>query len=202
MASKRIRGLNVEYIDPANPLLDTKAASAALMRRQRSRANTIRGDHAQQLVAYTLRAAGFGMIQPIATPWRVTRRYDPKTKTSKIVGASPKGAVFADFMAVVPGSGRSVIVEVKLRADGVLSLSNFGKHQIAALDEHHKLGGLSLVAVVEGGRVNLLQWPISGLAKGAPVHLFYDKHGLGNFGPLLWPRAEPAAAPELEEPIR
>lgn len=147
-----------------------------LKRRQRSRANTIRGDHAQTLVAYALRAAGFGMIQPIATPWRVTRRYDPKTKTSKIVGASPKGTVFADFMAVVPGSGRSVICEVKLRADGVLSLSDFARHQIAALDEHYKFGGLSLIGLVIGGRARLVEWPVKELSRGGPVKFLMPLH--------------------------
>lgn len=190
MVSKRIRGLNVEFIDPANPLLDTKAASAALMRRQRSRANTIRGDHAQTLVAYALRAAGFGMIQPIATPWRVTRRYDPKTRTSKIVGASPKAKVACDFTAVVPGSGRSVRVEVKLREDGILALADFAAHQINALDAHHALGGLSLVALVVAGKVRLWEWPIAGLAKGSPVKV----NERMTIQP--WPRTE------HEEPIR
>lgn len=164
-----------------------------LKRRQRSRANTIRGDHAQQLVAYALRAAGFGMIQPIATPWRVTRHYDPKTKTSKIVGASPKGAVFADFMAVVPGTGRSTIVEVKLRADGSLALWHLAAHQIRALDEHGRLGGLSLVAVVCGPAVHLLEWPIPGLAKGSPILVGDVPH---------WPGVRIPPPTEFEEPIR
>ncbi len=164
-----------------------------LKRRQRSRTNTIRGEHAQTMVAYALRAAGFAMIQPIATSWRITRRYDPKTKTSKIVGASPKAKVLADFMAIVPGSGRSTLIEVKMRSDNTLSLSDFEPHQINALSEHHKLGGLSLVAVVMGKDVRLLEWPIAGLAKGKPVRFF-------QFVTAVSPTHLMTA--EFEEPIR
>jgi hypothetical protein len=136
---------------------------AAAMRRQRSRLNAIRGDQAQEAVGMALRHLGLRMVERIETGWKVERRQ------GRIIGAVPIARVHADWTAVMPG-GRSVRCEAKKREDDQLSLADFERHQIKALDDHHVLGGLSLVGWRTSGGIEILAWPIAGLVLGRPLH--------------------------------
>lgn len=142
---------------------------ARLERRWQGRVNRKRGDHVEILVERALCARGLAMVERVQTGFRLQRQFDAATGTSRIVGASPAARVAGDFRAVVRGSGRSVLVESKFRADGQLSLADFQPHQRAALDEHALHGGLSLVAWVTSAGVELLAWPIVDLVKGKPL---------------------------------
>lgn len=142
---------------------------AQLEARWRGRRNRKSGEDAQDLVANRLTHAGLVMVEPVETGFRLQRKFDSATRTSRIIGASPAARVAGDFRAVVPGTGRSVLVEVKWRQDGQLSLSDFEAHQGRALTTHGAAGGLSLVAWVTPAGVELLAWPIAGLVKGKPL---------------------------------
>ncbi len=117
----------------------------------RGRTNKIRGDHAQAQVLYRLRQMGFKCIVQLETGWRVKRA------KGKIIGASPMAKVSGDFRAVCQG-GRSVLIEVKLRARDTLRRSDFQLHNRIALDEHREAGGLSLVAWVTQHGVAIFAW--------------------------------------------
>lgn len=142
----------------------------AVARKLRNRANTMRGDYTQEIVGHRLRVLGLKMVQRIATGWRLQRG------KHGIMGATPLAKVHADFTAIVPGTGQSVRCEVKARRDGVLSLADFAPHQVRALTEHHELGGLSLVGWVHTHGVDVLRWPIAGLATGSPLHVGDRRH--------------------------
>lgn len=142
----------------------------AAARRLRGRTNHKRGEQAQQVVAYHLRRSGLAMVMPIHTGMTLIRKFDPRSKTSRIVGAVPQEKVQGDFTAIVPVIGRAVLVEVKRREDGILSLSDFADHSLDALTACVAHGGLSLVAFVYGLKVALLEFPIRILEKGKPLH--------------------------------
>lgn len=146
---------------------------AKLARRLRGRVSTIRGDHAEQLIAYRLKALGLDCISPIRTGWRVHRTYDARTGRSRIMGATPMEKVAADFMAIVPRLGTSVMVECKMRSDDALSLSDFQLHQRNRLTLHAALGGVSLAAWMFEQRVEVLDWVrvAESLVKGKPLHI-------------------------------
>lgn len=107
---------------------------------------------------------GFVCIERIETGFKVIR--GPR---GQIVHAFPMGKVAGDFRAVDPTSGRSVVVEVKNRKDGVLSLSDFEDHQAGFLTQHLQAGGLSLVVLVCPAGCVCVPWPIPGLRKGHPL---------------------------------
>lgn len=142
---------------------------AQLERRWRGRVNRKSGEDAQGLVKHRLMLAGLAMVERVETGFRLQRKFDTATRTSRIIGASPAARVAGDFRAVVPTSGRSVLVEVKWRQDGQLSLADFEAHQATALSIHGRVGGLSLVAWVTPAGVELLAWPIVDLVKGKPL---------------------------------
>ena len=127
--------------------------------RRSGRASQRLGKRAEEAVRLALQAAGFRMIERVATPWTVTfHRGRPKA-------AFPTAKVSGDFRAVEPGTGRSVLVEVKCRS-GRLRWSDLRPHQRQALDEHHRLGGISILAWVTGWEVRLLRWPVEEFGPG------------------------------------
>lgn len=130
------------------------------------------GAKAEEIVALRLQAMGLLCVQKIETGWRIHRAQKPDGRgglRSTIVGASPIRNVAGDLRAVVPKSGRSVLVEVKKRAD-TLAWNDLEVHQRANLTAHHQAGGISLVAWVPKWGVAIMRWPIVGLKPGSPLH--------------------------------
>ena len=123
------------------------------------RASQRLGKRAEEAVRLALQAAGFRMIERVATPWTVTFR------EGRPQAAFPVAKVSGDFRAVEPGTGRSVLVEVKCRS-GRLRWSDLRPHQRRALEEHHRLGGISILAWVTAWDVRLLRWPVEGFGPG------------------------------------
>lgn len=138
---------------------------ARIQRRQRGRLAAIQGMQAQEVVGMALRRLGLRMVEPIETGYDLVRR------DGRVVGGKPKRKVHGDWTAIVPYTGRSVRCEAKKRQDDVLSLSDFEPHQLQALNEHHALGGLSLVGWRNSATIiEILRWPIAGWEDGAPLH--------------------------------
>ena len=103
----------------------------------------------EEIVRLALRVVGFRMIGR-------TRPLD----------GGPVEETGGDFRAVEPGTGRSVLVAVKCRS-GRLRWSDLRPHQRQALDEHHRLGGISILAwVTERHGIWLLRWPVEGFGPG------------------------------------
>ncbi len=123
------------------------------------------GSAAENIAKRMLIESGrFAMVERIETGMKVLYG-----KGGRITAAFPIERVSGDFRAIIPGVGRSVLVEVKFRKDSKLSFSDFKQHQHDALNEHNKLGGVSIVIFVcQLGAVMRL-WPISGLVKGKPM---------------------------------
>lgn len=109
--------------------------SASQKQRQRN------GALAEELVQRDLIRRGFRLVEKVEVPFRVNKRTG---------GISARRKVSGDFRAVEPGTGRSLLVEVKHHA-GRLPYAAFRPHQLAALDEHADAGGISEVAWVEDG---------------------------------------------------
>jgi hypothetical protein len=128
---------------------------------------TRRGSAGEDAAFYQLGACGFAAIVRIFTGWKIIRWIDIKRRIARV---APVKKVEGDFRAVAPGSGKSVLVEVKTRGPK-LSLSFFETHQREALSLHYGMGGISLVAWVNDqvGEVFILEWPIPGFKKGKPI---------------------------------
>jgi hypothetical protein len=127
-----------------------------------------RGIAGEVIAEKQLFACGVRVIQPIETGWRVIKWLPHLgNRVAKVV---PFKKVAGDLRGVIPG-GRSVLVEVKVRAKGKLSWGDFRDHQRTHLEWHSNYGGLSLVAWVEDttNEVYLLEWPISGFQKYHPL---------------------------------
>lgn len=131
------------------------------MRRSRSggRQSQKVGKNAEEAVRLALQTAGYRMIERVATPWTVT------FQGGRPKAAFPTSKVSGDFRAIEPGTGRSVLVEVKCRS-GRLRWSDLRPHQRQTLDEHHRLGGISILAWVTEDEVRLLRWPVEGFGPG------------------------------------
>ena len=115
--------------------------SALQAKRQRN------GAKAEELVEARLKARGFVLVEKVEVPFRLTAGG----------GISARRKVSGDFRAVVPGSGRSVLVEVKHHAER-LAYGAFRPHQLTALEDHHRAGGISEVAWVDRGLVHFIDW--------------------------------------------
>lgn len=139
------------------------AGHAAAKLRLRNSTNARRGTDWQDVVGLRLRHLGLEMVAHIRTGWTVMR------KGGRITSAYPMAKVHADFTAIVPGTGQSVMCEAKWREDGLLSLGDLAKHQADALTLHAALGGLSLVGWSTPAGTEILVWPIKGLTKGKPL---------------------------------
>ncbi len=153
-----------------------------------ARANVQIGAKAETLVAMRLQSLGFACICKIETGWNVVRKVDERTRQSRIVGAHPIRNVAGDLRAIVPVSGRSVLCEVKKRADDALSISCLELHQQTHLRNHHMAGGISLLAWVSKEGIAVMRWPIIGWVSGSPIY---------------WPRAcllNLQAIPERPQP--
>lgn len=111
------------------------------------------GQVGQDVILWRLLEIGVQMVESVNTPWKIKR------VGGKIVGAIPMKKVNGDFRGIMPG-GQSVLVEVKTNA--TLPYAAFQDHQRAALDEHHRLGGLSLVGWVCGAESFVMRWPLPG----------------------------------------
>lgn len=131
--------------------------------RDRGRQNQRDGEAGQIIAQYTLQQMGLGRVQAIYTPWKVLWK---TVRGRRVVDkAFPLRKVDGDFIAVVPGTGQSVLVEVKRRGTrDTLRWSDLEAHQREALDDHIANGGLSLVAwVLDNNECIILPWPIPGL---------------------------------------
>lgn len=146
-----------------------------LQRSMRARASAAQGEAGQALVGSMLRARGLALVERIETGVKAVRAFSPVAGRRLIVGARHTAKVSGDWRAVIPGIGTSVLVEVKLRRDDQLSLSDFEDHQIVALDAHHAARALSLVGWVHRLGPELLLWPIAGFVKGKPLTLDDDR---------------------------
>ncbi len=127
---------------------------------------------AEEVVALRLRSIGFVCVAKIETGWHIIRKPVKDARggmVSRIVGASPIRNVAGDLRAMVPGSGRSVLCEVKKRAES-LSWSHFEDHQRYRLTEHANAGGISLIAWVSPWGAAVMRWPVSGFGHGEPLH--------------------------------
>lgn len=144
--------LNATDLSPAEIVAKVRSTSAA-------RASQAKGAASEHMVRAALVAAGYHMVERIATPCKLVR--------GRLVYSD---RVSGDFRAVLPlkrtlGSaqgpviyrGISVLVECKAR-DVSLTWTAFEDHQRRALEDHAKLGGVSLVGWVQRGRVRLLDW--------------------------------------------
>lgn len=124
-----------------------------ILKKQRGRAAKLSGKRAEDIVRMRLIGLGLLRVQRVATPVEV-RRFK-----GKIIGATFRGRVDGDFHAVVPGTGRAVLVEVKKRPEPLI-WSVLEPHQVQALNSYRAVGALPLLAwVCPGKGVAVMSWP-------------------------------------------
>jgi len=73
--------------------------------------------------------------------------------------------VAGDIRAVIPGSGRSVLAEVKARQNALV-WSDLAVHQPVNLDEHARAGGVSLLIWRHRSGVAVMLWRPPGFGPG------------------------------------
>lgn len=107
------------------------------------------GEWGQRCAQLALQRGGFEMVERIETGTRQIRGVRRFTQRAS-----------GDIRAVGK-DGRSVLVEVKVRADKLLR-SDLEEHQRRSLQQHHDAGGQSLVAWVVDRTTDclLLPWPV------------------------------------------
>ena len=124
-----------------------------------NRNNQRRGSQVEQIAAHRLVYLGFGLVCRISTPTAMIRG-------KRVFSGKAEG----DLRAVGPG-GVSVLCECKSRPDRLV-FSDFEHHQVARLDEHQALGGISLVAWHKVTELWILPWDImraQGFSKGEGI---------------------------------
>lgn len=128
---------------------------------ERGRKNDARGKVVQDVFLFRLRALGLVMVERIETGWM------PQRRKGRIIGAKPMAKVAGDFRGLVPG-GLSVLVEVKFRPDRLM-FSHLADHQLQALKEHTRHGGLSLLGWAWDGGNSVMRWPVPGFVPGEAI---------------------------------
>lgn len=121
--------------------VDAVRTSILQAKRQRN------GAKAEELVEARLKARGFVLVEKVEVPFRINKATGQMSARKKVSG---------DFRAVGPG-GLSVLIEVKHHEER-LSHGAFREHQLTALEEHHRAGGISEVAWVDRGLVHFIPW--------------------------------------------
>ncbi len=118
-----------------------------------------RGVATQKVAAMRLTFYGFRMVQQIATP---TAMIGGKRRFS--------GKAEGDIRAIGPG-GLSVLCEAKWRPERLV-FSDLEDHQWQNLDQHHALGGISLLAWQCRAGLFIVPWDIlraQGFAAGEGI---------------------------------
>ncbi len=126
-----------------------------MKRQSRKQLNSKRkGNAGELLAARQLAARGAVNVREIETGWRrVGKEMRPKKK------------VYGDLEAVIPGSGRAVLAEVK-RYDDKLCYSYIKPHQHKALLDNAEVGAMSLVVWIYQGGIAVISYPIPGFCQG------------------------------------
>ena len=109
---------------------------------------------------------GYAFIHRINTPWIIKRGAN-----GKILSAHAGNKVAGDWRAVHPASGRSILVEVKLRDSDTLAYSDLEKHQHRSLHEHHEAGGTSLIVWVHERVPYVLRYPVEGFKPRSSIKI-------------------------------
>ncbi len=116
------------------------------------------GEEGQEWTTNILNQRGFHMVERIGTP--------AKKVNGRMIFLEK---VSGDHRALGSG-GRSVLVETKTRlSDDRLRYHFFEEHQREALQQHHELGGFSLVSWVSEHGIFLLRWPIPNFEPGLTI---------------------------------
>ena len=123
--------------------------------------NKIIGEAGQNLAAAALRSYGVEMVEKIGTPVRCIP-HPTQRGYYRVIWNEP---VAGDHRGILAG-GRSVLAETKTILDRNLRWSDFRAHQPAALSEHARLGGLSLIIWVHHSGVYVMSWPIPEFGPG------------------------------------
>ena len=132
------------------------------MTRSSARLSQARGNLGEDVARHALKEFGVRMIEKVNIPWKVI------WQGNRPVKAFTAEKVSGDFIGI-GAAGKKVLVEVKYREDK-LSLSDFEKHQIDALEENHQLGGISLVVWVQKHICCIYYWPRMELKKEHPFN--------------------------------
>lgn len=111
-----------------------------------------------------LRSIGVEMVEKIGTP--VTLLPAKAPGTYRVIWGEK---VSGDRRGIIPGSGRSVLVEVKTIYDRNLRWSDMRDHQPGRLTEHAEHGGLSLLVWVHSSGVCVMRWPVDGFGPGKSI---------------------------------
>lgn len=87
-------------------------------------------------------ANGEAIIQKIATPWKVVRKFDPNKKKKIIVAAFPEEKSTVDYGGTV--KGRSIWYDAKSTQNKTsFPLANLKRHQVEYLNKVEQAGGIA-----------------------------------------------------------
>lgn len=117
-------------------------------------------DHAGNLI----RTLGVEMVEKVGTPFKIIKR-GKNNWFQGIFGEKVSG----DRRGIIPGSGRSVLIETKTIMDRNLQWSDFKVHQPERLSQHAELGGWSLLVWVHNSGIFIIEWPISDFHHGKSI---------------------------------
>ena len=131
---------------------------AKIKKSAQQRARQKSGESTEARVEVALKERGYSMVEKINVSFGVNRATGKQFAKKKVSGdfravRAQKFFNFADQVDV----GISVLVECKHHV-GSLPYSAFRPHQIEALAEHSRLGGISLVAWDNGEDIKLIHW--------------------------------------------
>lgn len=113
------------------------------------------GKAGENLAANRIRSLGIEMVEEIGTPFTIVKS-KPNNWFQGFFGKKVSG----DTRGVIPGTGRSVLVETKTIMDRNLRWSDLREHQPERLSQHAELGGWSLLVWVHHTGIYIFEWPI------------------------------------------
>lgn len=118
------------------------------------------GSVGESIGAMTLRLKGLKMVADMPTPIKIIG--NKKIGGQHWVRVVYSARVYGDISAIVPETGQRVLCEVKTYSGDRLRFSALKPHQVAALNENHENGGLSILIWVSDYGVCCMQWPVPG----------------------------------------
>lgn len=127
------------------------------------------GKQGERIAHLNLNLLQIKMILKIPNSWRIIGKTSKRGVYKCVAGNKIEG----DFRGILP-NGRSVLIEVKRRNTKTLSFSALANHQIARLDQHSELNGLSLLVWIRendlfGLSAYIMKWPIVGFESGSTI---------------------------------
>lgn len=144
---------------------------AVMTERERGIYAKQKGEVGEKVASYIMHSLGVRNLQKIGTPVKLVPPANPRARAEFFRRVIFEEKVSGDWWGIMPGSGRSVLVEVKTHDEDRFQFSILKPHQVYALDSQVRCNGLAFLVWIHLTGEYVLRWPVSGLEPGKSISI-------------------------------